>query len=193
MEKLIIFSAPSGSGKTTLVKKILGNVPNLGFSISACTRIPRPEEIDGKDYYFLTPEKFKLRVEKGHFAEWEEVYANNYYGTLKTEIQRLWNKGKSVIFDVDVKGGLSLKKAYGEKALAIFVKVPDFNILRNRLKDRGTENEASLQRRLEKCKYEMSYEPEFDTTVVNDKLENSVREATLLVKDFLEENINMEE
>ncbi|PSL05703.1 guanylate kinase [Cecembia rubra] len=184
--KAIIFSAPSGSGKTTIVRHLLGKFPELGFSISASTRDKRGRtEQHGKDYYFLSPEEFKKKIDEDAFIEWEEVYEGNFYGTLKEEIQRLWNEGKHVIFDVDVKGGLNLKKYFGDRALAIFVKVPSMDILKDRLKDRGTESEESLSRRLYKAKFEMSFEDKFDVTIVNDSMDKSFAEAEKLVGEFL--------
>jgi guanylate kinase len=184
--KAIIFSAPSGSGKTTIVRHLLNKFPELGFSISASTRDKRGRtEQHGKDYYFLSPEEFKKKIDEDAFIEWEEVYEGNFYGTLKEEIQRLWNEGKHVIFDVDVKGGLNLKKYFGDRALAIFVKVPSMDVLKERLKDRGTESEESLSRRLYKAKFEMSFEDKFDVTIVNDNMEKSFAEAEKLVGEFL--------
>lgn len=184
--KAIIFSAPSGSGKTTIVKHLLGQIPELAFSISASTRDKRGRtEAHGKDYYFLTPEEFKSKIDQDEFIEWEEVYEGNFYGTLKSEIERIWSEGKHVIFDVDVKGGLNLKEYFGEKALAIFVKVPDIAVLEERLKDRGTEDEKSLSRRLFKAKFEMSFENKFDMTIVNKDLAASFAESEKVVKDFL--------
>src|SRR5688572_23412301 len=183
--KAIIFSAPSGSGKTTIVKHLLEKNPDLGFSISASTRDKRGRtEAHGKDYYFLTPEEFKKKIDTHDFIEWEEVYEGNFYGTLKSEIDRIWQQGKNVIFDVDVKGGLNLKKYFGDKALAIFVKVPSMDVLRLRLKDRGTESEESLSRRLFKAKFEMSFQDKFDVTIVNEKLETSLAEAQSLYDNF---------
>lgn len=184
--KAIIFSAPSGSGKTTIVKHLLNTNPRLGFSISACTRDKRGrDEQNGKDYYFLTPAEFKRKIDQGAFVEWEEVYEGNFYGTLKEEIQRIWDEGKTVIFDVDVKGGLHLKEYFGDNALAIFVKVPSLDVLTSRLKDRGTESEESLSRRLYKAKFEMSFEDQFDVSLVNDDMEKSFLEAEALVTGFL--------
>ncbi len=184
--KALIFSAPSGSGKTTLVKHLLSINPNdLGFSISASTRDKRGRiEQHGKDYYFLTPEDFKKKIDGDEFIEWEEVYEGNFYGTLKSEIERLWSEGKDVIFDVDVKGGLSLKKYFGDKALAIFVKVPSLEVLKERLKDRGTESAESLSRRLFKAQFEMSFQDKFDVILVNETLEKSLAEAQQLYNDF---------
>ncbi|GAB3645639.1 guanylate kinase [Echinicola sediminis] len=185
--KAFIFSAPSGSGKTTIVKHLLSTREDLGFSISACTRDKRGrEEQDGKDYYFLSPKEFKQKIDEEAFVEWEEVYEGNFYGTLKSEIQRIWDSGKHVIFDVDVKGGLNLKEYFGDRALAIFVKVPSMDTLAERLKDRGTESEESLSRRIYKAKFEMSFENKFDTTLVNDDREKSFALAEKLINDFID-------
>lgn len=183
--KALIFSAPSGSGKTTIVKHLLANNSELGFSISASTRDRRGRtELDGKDYHFLSPEEFKLSIDRDEFIEWEEVYAGNFYGTLKTEIERIWKEGKDVIFDVDVKGGINLKKYFGEKALAVFVKVPSLDVLKYRLKDRGTESEESLSRRLFKAKFEMTFADKFDVVLVNEDLATSLKEAQNLYDQF---------
>ena len=184
--KAIIFSAPSGSGKTSLVKHLMQQVPDLGFSISACTRDKRGRhEVHGRDYYFLSIDEFKQKIDQDAFVEWEEVYAGNFYGTLKEEVHRIWKEGKAVIFDVDVKGGLALKKYFGEQALAIFVKVPSLEVLESRLNDRGTESEESLSRRIYKAKFEMTFEPQFDVTVLNDDFSRSSSETVALVKKFL--------
>jgi guanylate kinase len=183
--KAIIFSAPSGSGKTTIVKHLLQTNPDLGFSISASTRDKRGRtEQHGKDYYFLTPEEFKKKIDNNEFIEWEEVYEGNFYGTLKSEIERIWQEGKNVIFDVDVKGGLSLKKFFGDKALSVFVKVPSMEILKERLKDRGTESEESLSRRLFKTKFEMTFEDKFDVILINENLKESLAKAQQLYDGF---------
>lgn len=185
--KLIIFSAPSGSGKTTIVRHLLAENENLGFSISACTRDRRGRsEQNGKDYYFLTPEEFKQKIDNDEFVEWEEVYVGAFYGTLKSEIQRLWDSGKHVLFDVDVQGGLKLKEFYGDKALAVFVKVPDEETLRQRLIGRGSETEETLSKRLFKVHFEMSFQDRFDVILVNDDLETSLRKAQQLVDDFIQ-------
>jgi len=179
--KAIIFSAPSGSGKTTIVHHLLSKNPDLGFSISAATRDKRGrKEENGKDYYFLSPEAFKHKIDNDEFVEWEEVYAGNFYGTLKSEIERVWRSGKNVIFDVDVRGGLNLKRYFGDKALAIFVKVPTLDVLKKRLNDRGTESEESLSRRLFKAKFEMSFQDKFDVVLVNEDLGHSLAEAQKL-------------
>ncbi|MFN3403723.1 MAG: guanylate kinase [Cytophagaceae bacterium] len=184
--KLIIFSAPSGSGKTTIVKHLLQKNPNLGFSISACTRDRRGRnEEHGKDYYFLTPEEFKAKIDNKEFVEWEQVYPGQFYGTLKSEVERLWSEGKSAVFDVDVKGGLNLKKYYGDKALAIFVKCPSMEILEKRLRERKTETEESISARLFKVKFEMSFEDQFDVTLINNDLSVALQEAQKIVDDFL--------
>ncbi|HEY0654137.1 MAG TPA: guanylate kinase [Chryseosolibacter sp.] len=183
--KAIIFSAPSGSGKTTIVKHLLKSNPDLGFSISASTRDKRGRtEKDGQDYHFLTPLQFKELIDKNEFVEWEEVYEGNFYGTLKSEIQRIWDEGKNVIFDVDVKGGLNLKKYFGDKALSIFVKVPSIEILKERLHDRGTETPESLSRRLFKAQFEMTFQDKFDVVLVNENLEKSLAEAQRLYDTF---------
>jgi len=184
--KAFIFSAPSGSGKTTIVKHLIKTKNNLEFSISACTRDKRGRtEENGKDYYFLTPEEFKKKIDNDEFIEWEEVYPGNFYGTLKSEIDRIWESGKSVIFDVDVKGGLSLKDYFKEKALAVFVKVPSLDVLSQRLSSRASETSESLSQRLFKAKFELEFEDKFDITILNNQLETSLAEAEKAVDDFL--------
>jgi len=183
--KALIFSAPSGSGKTTIVRHLLASNPDLGFSISASTRDKRGRtESHGKDYYFLSPEEFKKKIDEDAFIEWEEVYEGNFYGTLKSEIDRIWNEGHNVIFDVDVQGGLNLKKYFGDRALAVFVKVPSVDVLKERLRDRGTESEESLSRRLFKANFEMSFANKFDVVLVNEELQRSLKEAQDLYEDF---------
>lgn len=183
--KALIFSAPSGSGKTTIVKHLLAANPDLGFSISASTRDKRGRtESHGKDYYFLSPEEFKQKIDGDEFIEWEEVYEGNFYGTLKSEINRIWQDGKNVVFDVDVKGGLNLKKYFGDRGLAVFVKVPSMDILKERLSDRGTESEESLSRRLFKAKFEMSFQDKFDVVLINENLKKSFAEAQRLYDEF---------
>ena len=184
--KALIFSAPSGSGKTTIVKHLLQNHPELSFSISACTRDRRGRNEEyGKDYYFMTPEEFKSKIDNNEFVEWEEVYPGNFYGTLKMEVERIWAEGKHVIFDVDVKGGLSLKEYFKEKALAVFVKVPSIEVLKERLNDRGTETNDSLSQRLFKARFEMGFEEKFDVTLVNEKLKESLEKADQLYISFI--------
>lgn len=185
--KLIIFSAPSGSGKTTIVRHLLKKYPSLlAFSVSASTREQRDHEVHGKDYYFLPKKEFRQRIADNEFAEWEEVYAGNYYGTFKVEIERLWNEGKQVLFDVDVKGGLKLKEIYRENALAIFVKVSSEQEIIRRLNERGTETEKSLETRLGKVRYELSFEDKFDVVLVNDDLEETLQKAEKMVLEFIE-------
>nr|WP_295929576.1 guanylate kinase [uncultured Dyadobacter sp.] len=185
--KLIIFSAPSGSGKTTIVRHLLNKyTQQLAFSVSACTRTRRDHEVDGKDYYFLTLQDFRQKIADQQFAEWEEVYAGNYYGTLKSEIQRLWDQGKHVLFDVDVKGGLKLKEAYGDAALAIFVKVTSDEEIKRRLSSRGTETPETLATRLAKVRYEQSFEYEFDEVLINDNLDETLAKAEDLVQAFIQ-------
>ena len=184
--KAIIFSAPSGSGKTTIVRHLLKTCDYLAFSISATTRHRREErEINGKDYYFLSMEDFRKKISNDEFVEWEEVYDGNYYGTLKSEIDRIWNQGKHVVFDVDVKGGIQLKKYFKDNALALFVKVKSLDVLEDRLRHRNTETEENINRRLSKADYELSFENGFDKTIISDKLEHTLKEAQQIVEEFI--------
>ncbi|MEZ5198304.1 MAG: guanylate kinase [Bacteroidales bacterium] len=183
--KLVVFSAPSGAGKTTIVRHLLECGLNLEFSVSAASRKMRPNEIHGKDYYFITAEDFKQKIANNEFLEWEEVYHDHFYGTLKSEVQRIWGKGNHVIFDVDVVGGLNIKKHYGEKALAVFVMPPHVKELENRLRGRSTESEENLKKRIEKAEDELGFAKEFDKTIVNDDLQTALKEAEGLVRDFL--------
>ncbi|MBX7204912.1 MAG: guanylate kinase [Bacteroidia bacterium] len=183
--KVIIFSAPSGSGKTTIVKHLLETNSNLAFSVSATTRKPRPGEVNGKDYYFLTNTDFLQRVQNNEFAEHEEVYPGTYYGTLRSEVERIWAIGKVVVFDVDVVGGLNLKRIWGSSALAVFVKPPSIEVLQNRLKARATETEQDLEKRVHKAISELKYEPKFDVVLINDRLEETFEKAHQLLQDFL--------
>lgn len=183
--KLIIFSAPSGSGKTTIVKHLLSKGLNLEFSISACSRLPRGQEQNGKDYYFLTAEEFQNKVQNNEFVEWEEVYAGRYYGTLWSEMERIWDKGNHVLFDVDVKGGISLKKKFGSQALSVFVMPPSLDELRKRLVGRNTDSKEEIERRLAKAEEEMTFAPQFDAVVVNDELFSACDKAIGLVTRFL--------
>jgi len=185
MSKLIIFTAPSGAGKTTLVKHLLSKFQDLAFSISATTRDQRPHEKDAKDYYFLSVEKFKELISNGAFVEWEEVYTNQYYGTLKSEIERLWKEGKHIIFDIDVMGAKSIKEVYPKETLAVFVKPPSPEILLERLRGRKTESASSLKKRVEKAKKELSFETRFDKVLINDDLEAAFVVAEKIVEDFL--------
>jgi guanylate kinase len=183
--KLIIFSAPSGSGKTSIVKEILKTDIPFGFSISATSRPPRKDEKHAKDYYFLSVNEFKNHIKRNDFLEWEEVYHNQYYGTLKSEVDRLRNEGKNVIFDVDVVGGLNIKEYYGDDALAIFVKAPSVDELKNRLQSRGTEDAESLQKRLNKAEQELSFAENFDIVIINDKLDIAVKECISRIREFI--------
>ena len=183
--KCIIFSAPSGAGKTTIVHALLAAQLGLEFSVSACSRDPRPNEVDGKDYYFLGIEGFKQRIESDAFLEWEEVYTDNFYGTLKAEIERIWSAGHAVIFDVDVVGGLNLKRIFGNQALAVFVQPPSKEELEKRLRYRSTETEDKIQQRLRKAGQELSRANEFDVILVNEDLKVAIEQAKSLVTSFL--------
>lgn len=183
--KAILFSAPSGSGKTTIIKRLLQYFDCFEFSISATSRQPREGEKDGVDYYFLTPDEFERRVEAGDFLEWEEVYAGTRYGTLKSEIERIAAKGKVVIFDVDVNGGINIKRFFGDEAMAIFVMPPSIEVLEQRLRTRGTESEESIQKRLGRSAKELGESSKFDITIVNDDLDRAVEETRHVVERFL--------
>lgn len=185
--KLIILSAPSGSGKTTIVKHLLNTMPNLEFSVTACSRPKRANEIDGKDYYFISVELFKQKIAHGDFVEWEEVYPGSFYGTLKSEIDRIWAKNHIVALDVDVKGGINLKRRFGDSALSIFIMPPSIDVLKRRLESRGTETPESLIKRVGKAAEEMTFSNQFDRIIVNDNLEKSYKEAEMLVNAFLKE------
>ena len=185
--KLVIFSAPSGAGKSTLVNYLLPQFPQLSFSISATSRAPRGQEEHGKDYYFLSSEEFKVRVAQDELLEWEEVYSGTYYGTLRTEVERIWSEGKVVVFDIDVVGALNLKKQFSDRALALFVQAPSVEILEQRLRGRGTDSEEKIQQRVAKATIEMARAPEFDEVVVNDNLNTAKAEALAILKDFLGE------
>lgn len=186
MNKLIIFSAPSGSGKTTIVRHLLSlEKLNLAFSISATSRAPRGEEQHGKEYYFLTADDFKTKIEQRAFMEWEEVYAGCYYGTLKAEVERLWAMGKHVVFDIDVAGGLRLKQQYPEQTLAIFVQPPSLEALEERLRNRQTESEEKIQMRLAKAEQEMATAKQFDVIIKNDDLQQALQEAERVVTEFI--------
>jgi guanylate kinase len=185
MQKAIIITAPSGAGKTTLVKKILKQRKDLAFSVSACTRDRRLNEIHGRDYYFLHPGVFKQKIEDNEFIEWEEVYQDMFYGTLKSEIERIWMKNKAVIFDIDVKGAVNIKKQLGDQALAIFIAPPSSEVLKARLKARGTESEESLNVRFNKSLEELAYQDQMDEIVINDDLVISTRELNERIARFL--------
>lgn len=188
--KLIIFSAPSGAGKTTIVHHLLSKKFGLQFSISATTRSKREGEIEGKDYYYLNVSDFKQKIKEKSFVEWEEVYTDNFYGTLKSEIERIWNEGNHVIFDVDVDGGLNLKHAFGEKALAIFVMPPSLDQLRKRLEGRETETDESIKRRMKKAPAEIEKSVDFDKLILNDSLPEAFKKAEKMVRGFLKEKSN---
>lgn len=183
--KLIIFSAPSGAGKTTIVHHLLGKFPQLEFSISACSRAKRGNEKEGIDYFFLTVQQFKDKIAKDEFVEWEEVYPNQFYGTLKSSIEKIWSHNKHVIFDVDVKGGLNLKKKFGEKALAVFVMPPSVKHLEERLKSRETETPETFQKRIAKAEAELKTANQFDKIVLNDDLKTAFAEAEKVISAFL--------
>lgn len=185
--KLIVFSAPSGSGKTTIVRHLLTQERfNLEFSISATSREPRANETDGEDYYFMSARTFKNHIKNDDFLEWEEVYRDNFYGTLKSEVERIWKKGKHVIFDIDVVGGLDIKHIYPDRTLAVFVKPPNIEELKIRLKKRGTESEEKISMRVAKASIEMATAPQFDHIILNENLDTALSEAEELVEDFLQ-------
>ena len=185
MGKLVIFSAPSGSGKTTIVRELLKRFPQFEFSISATSRQPRGQEQNGVDYYFLTNEEFKERVERQEFVEWEEVYAGTCYGTLRSEMERIWAKGNVIVFDVDVMGGINLKRLFGADACSVFIQPPSVEELERRLRGRGTDAEEVIQKRIAKADFELTKASEFDYVVVNDVLSKAVNEATAIIENFL--------
>ena len=187
--KLLVFSAPSGSGKTTIVRHLLAQPDlNLEFSISCATREPRGQEVDGKDYYFISWEEFKKHIKAEEFVEWEEVYTNNYYGTLKSEVERIWAKGKNVIFDIDVSGGLRIKSKFPLETLAVFVKPPSVDELKRRLKQRSTESDEKINMRIAKAHVELATAPQFDKIIKNYDLDVAKAEAYELVKEFIDTN-----
>ena len=183
--KVLIFSAPSGSGKSTIVNHVLPLHPEMEFSISATSRAPRGTEQDGVEYLFYTADIFRKLVEMDKFVEYEEVYADKFYGTLKSEVNRIWSKGHVIIFDVDVKGGVSLKKYFGDDALSVFIQAPSVEVLRERLVKRGTDTPGAIEDRVAKASEEMTYAPKFDRILVNDDLETAFREVEKMVDDFL--------
>ena len=183
--KLIIFSAPSGAGKSTLVQYLLGCGFDMEFSISATSRAPRGAEKHGVDYYYLTPEEFRQKVDNQEFLEYEEVYQNCYYGTLRSEVERITGQGKNIVFDVDVVGGLNIKKEFGDQALALFIAPPSIDELHKRLVSRGTDSAEMIEKRIGKAEFEMSFAPKFDIVVVNDNLELAKAEAERSIREFL--------
>ncbi|HIZ26860.1 guanylate kinase [Barnesiella sp. An55] len=184
--KLIIFSAPSGSGKSTIIQSLLHRDLNLSFSISATSRAPRGTEKNGVEYYFISPEEFRQRIANGEFLEYEEVYAGKFYGTLKSEVERILDSGRNVIFDVDVVGGLNIKKYYGDQALALFIQPPSIEELKKRLEHRATDAPEVIASRIAKAEYELSFAPRFDRIIVNDILEKAQEEAYQAIRQFLD-------
>jgi guanylate kinase len=185
MGKMIVISAPSGSGKTTIVKQVLASDLNLAFSVSACSRAPRQNEVDGRDYYFLTPDAFRQKIDADEFIEWEEVYPGSYYGTLRSEVERIWRQGRHVIFDVDVVGGLNIKRQYGAKCLAIFVKAPSVAELEKRLRLRATDDETTINQRMLKADYELTFAPQFDAIIINEDLSVAIEQTRRAILNFL--------
>lgn len=183
--KLIIFSAPSGSGKTTIVKHLLEKDYKLQFSISATSRPPRGTEVHGKDYYFLSADEFRKKVKSNDFLEWEEVYPDKYYGTLKNEVERIRENGYNVVFDVDVVGGCKIKEYYGDEALSVFIQSPSIEELQKRLEARSTDSAGFIKTRIEKAAYELTYAPKFDVIIVNNRLDKAMKEAETILEDFL--------
>ena len=183
--KLVIFSAPSGAGKTTIVHWLMKQIPELAFSVSATSRKKRPGETDGKDYHFLSVEDFKQKIRQNAFVEWEEVYENQFYGTLISEVERLRKEGKHVVFDVDVKGGMNIKRLYGSDALSVFVQPPSIEELERRLVSRNTDNEESIRKRVKKAGYELQYAKHFDVVIINDNLEEAKQKTLEVVTEFL--------
>lgn len=185
MGKVIIFSAPSGAGKSTIVNHLLGKNLGLEFSVSATSRAPRGKEVNGKEYYFFTVEEFNERIRRNEFLEFEEVYPGCYYGTLRSEVERIWAEGHTVLFDVDVVGGVNIKKKFGDDALAVFVQPPSVEVLQKRLAGRGTDSAEKIEERVAKAEYEMTFASQFDTIIVNDCLEDALAEAEQKVRSFL--------
>ena len=185
LEKVVIFSAPSGAGKTTITRYILDKIERCEFSVSATTRAPRPHEKNGFDYYFISVDTFKDKISHNEFVEWEEVYTGLFYGTLQSEVQRIWKKGSIVLFDVDVQGGINLKKYFKEKALSIFIMPPSIDVLEERLRKRGTETEEAIQMRVAKAHKEMKYDKDFDQIIMNDDLVTAQQEAYQKIIQFI--------
>jgi guanylate kinase len=188
-KKVIIFSAPSGAGKSTIVGHLLEKFPYLEFSISATSRAPRGAEQNGKEYYFISADEFRRRIAAGELVEYQEVYPGSFYGTLKSEVERIWAKGHIILFDIDVKGGVNLKKLYGAQAMAVFVQPPSLKVLEERLRNRGTDSESAIETRIAKAREELTYAPHFDKVIVNDKLEDSFVQAEKIVTDFYNASI----
>lgn len=186
MKKAILFSAPSGCGKTTIIGRLMRYFDCFDFSISATSRAPRGEEVDGRDYYFLSADEFHARAARGEFLEWEEVYQGTCYGTLKSEVERIWDAGRVIVFDVDVNGGRNLKRSFGEQALSIFVMPPSIEVLEQRLRSRGTDSEEAIVKRLARSAEELKQAPDFDVTIVNDQLDVAVDKAREVISRFLE-------
>ncbi len=187
-EKLVIISAPSGAGKTTIVRHLLGSGLNLAFSVSATTRQPRGNEEDGKDYFFLPVDEFRELIARDAFVEWEEVYKDLFYGTLRSEIEKIWSRGQDVIFDVDVKGGLNLKKIFGKKSIALFIMPPDITELRKRLRIRATDSPGKISMRVAKAHEELKMANQFDEIIINENLEKAEQDAVRIISAFLANN-----
>lgn len=183
--KILVFSAPSGSGKTTIVHYLMTQIENLHFSVSATSRAPRGTEKNGVDYYFLTPEEFKAKIENDEFIEYEEVYTDKFYGTLKAQVENQLQNGENVVLDIDVKGGVNVKKIFGEQALTVFIQPPSIDVLKERLTKRATDSEEVINDRIAKAAYEMTFAPQFDKIIVNDVLEDAQSETMKVVNDFL--------
>lgn len=184
-KKVIVFSAPSGAGKSTVVSHLLKKYPFLEFSVSATSRAPRGKERNGVDYYFFSAEQFEEKIRNNEFLEFEEVYHGSYYGTLKSEVERIWNKGHIILFDIDVKGGINIKRIFGKNALAIFIQPPSVQVLKERLIKRGTDSAEAIEKRIGKAREELSYTGSFDRILVNDNLEKTLAEAELLIESFV--------
>lgn len=187
MSKILIITAPSGAGKSTITKRLLQQFPKLKFSVSACTRNPRGTEKHGVDYYFISVEEFKQKIEEQAFVEWEMVYEGKYYGTLKSELHRIWDNGEMPLFDIDVKGAMKVKEIYGDKAVSVFIKVPDLDVLRKRLEARNTDSPEAIYERIKKASYEESFADRFDYIVLNDVLEDAVAQVRSIVQSMFAE------
>jgi guanylate kinase len=190
-KRIIIITAPSGSGKSTIVRHLLQTLPELRFSVSACTRSPRQGEIHGRDYFFISVEEFQQKISEEAFAEYEMVYAGKYYGTLKSELQKIWRSGGYPLADIDVQGALRLKNYFADKALSIFIKAPALEILEQRLRKRGTETEESLRERLQKAEQELQWSNSFDALIVNDQLDEACQQTEQLIRNFLPKGLSV--